>query len=97
MTYLLLAAESFLATHALGVFRISFGGFGPTELRILLAIGAIAAIEHPVVTPFGLGEVRLWDIGGLCGVAGMLTVFAITAVRNARALSAADPLPGGRP
>ena len=97
VTYLLLAAESFLATHALGVFRISFGGFGPTELRILLAIGAIAAIEHPVVTPLGLGEVRLWDIGGVCGVAGMLTVFAITAVRNARALSAADPMPGGRP
>src|SRR5262245_33159432 len=27
--YLLLAAESFLATHAIGVFRISFGAFGP--------------------------------------------------------------------
>ena len=96
VAYLLLAAESFLATQALGVFRISFGGFGPTELRILLSVGAIAAIRHPVVTPFGLGEVRLWDLGGCCGIAGMMTVFAITAVRNARALSAADPMPGGR-
>ena len=89
--YLLLAAESFLATHALGVFRISFAGFGPTELRILLSIGAIAAIGRPVVTPFGLGEVRLWDVGGLCGIVGMVTVFAINAVRNARALSAGGP------
>jgi phosphatidylglycerophosphate synthase len=97
VAYLLLAAESFLATHALGVFRISFAGFGPTELRILLSVGAIVAIGRPVVTPFGLGEVRLWDVGGLCGIAGMLTVFAINAVRNARALSAADPLPGGTP
>jgi phosphatidylglycerophosphate synthase len=96
VAYLLLAAESFLATHALGVFRISFGGFGPTELRILLSAGAIAAIGRPVVTPFGLGEVRLWDLGGVCGIVGMMTVFAITAVRNARALSAADPMPGGR-
>jgi archaetidylinositol phosphate synthase len=94
--YLLLAAESFLATHALGVFRISFAGFGPTELRILLSIGAIAAIGRPVVTPFGLGEVRLWDVGGLCGIVGMTAVFAINSVRNARALSAADPMPGGR-
>jgi archaetidylinositol phosphate synthase len=96
VAYLLLAAESFLATHALGVFRISFAGFGPTELRILLSMGAIAAIGHPVVTPFGLGKVRLWDLGGLCGIVGMMTVFAIAAVRNARALSAADPIPGGR-
>jgi archaetidylinositol phosphate synthase len=96
VAYLLLAAESFLATHALGVFRISFAGFGPTELRILLSIGAIAAIGRPVVTPFGLGEVRLWDVGGLCGIVGMTAVFAINSVRNARALSAADPMPGGR-
>ena len=94
VAYLLLAAESFLATHALGVFRISFGGFGPTELRVMLSIGAIAAMARPVVTPFGLGAVRLWDVGGLCGIAGMTAVFVITAVRNARALSAADPLPG---
>jgi archaetidylinositol phosphate synthase len=96
VTYLLLAAESFLATHALGVFRISFAGFGPTELRILLSIGAIVAIGRPVVTPFGLGEVRLWDVGGFCGIVGMGTVFAINAVRNARALSGADPIPGGK-
>jgi archaetidylinositol phosphate synthase len=92
--YLLLSAESFLATHALGVFRISFGGFGPTELRILLSVGSVAAVARPVVSPFGLGAVRLWDVGGLCGIAAMLTAFAITAVRHARALSAADPLPG---
>src|SRR5690349_6572257 len=27
--YLLVAAESYLATHAIGIFRISFGEFGP--------------------------------------------------------------------
>jgi hypothetical protein len=47
-----------------------------------------------MVTPFGLGEVLLWDVGGLCGIVGMTTVFTINAVRNARALSAADPMPG---
>ena len=51
--YLLLSAESFLATHALGVFRISFAGFGPSELRILLSIGALAVLVKPVVNPLG--------------------------------------------
>lgn len=92
--YLLLSAESFLATHALGVFRISFSGFGPTELRILLAAGALAAIGRPIVNPFGLGEVRLFDLGGLVAAAGMLVVFAISAVRNTRLLYQAEPLKG---
>jgi phosphatidylglycerophosphate synthase len=93
VAYLLLGAESFLATHALGVFRISFAGFGPTELRILLSAGAIAAFYQPVVTPFGLSPVHLFDLGGWIGVAGMLGAFAFNAVRNGRELYRAEPLP----
>ena len=91
--YLLLCGESFLATHALGVFRLAFGGFGPTELRILLGVGAVVAIERPVVSPFGLGEIALFDLGGLIGATGMFLVFIASAVRNTRALSRAEPRP----
>jgi archaetidylinositol phosphate synthase len=94
VAYLLLAAESFLATHALGVFRITFAGFGPTELRIILSIGALVASVKPIVHPFGLGAFRLFDVGGLVGVVGMLAAFAISAVRNGRELYRAEPLPG---
>jgi phosphatidylglycerophosphate synthase len=49
--YCLVSAESYLATHSLGVFRISFAGVGPTELRILLAVRALVvgsrALGHP--------------------------------------------------
>ena len=41
--YLLVSAETYLATHSRGVFRMSVLGFGPTELRILVAIGALRA------------------------------------------------------
>ena len=92
--FLLLAAESFLATHTLGTFRISFGAFGPTELRILLAVGALVALDRPLVTPFGLGPILLWDLGGLCGIAGMIVALVVSAVRNARQLAVADPPPG---
>jgi archaetidylinositol phosphate synthase len=92
VVYLLLAAESFLATHALGVFRISFSGFGPTELRILLAVGAVAAMVNPIVRPLGVGEFLLLDVGGFFGLVGMLGAFVISAARNTRALYLAEPL-----
>jgi phosphatidylglycerophosphate synthase len=95
VSYLLLSAESFLATHTLGVFRISFAGFGPTELRILLAIGALTAMVKPMVQPFGFGPFYLFDVGGLVAVAGMVAVFLATAVRNTVALYRIEPLPPG--
>jgi len=91
--YVLLCAESFLATHAVGVFRISFSGIGPTELRILLSIGAIVAVARPIVSPFGLAPVRLFDLGGAVAVTGMAVAFAISVWRNARNLYRAEPLP----
>jgi len=95
--YLLLSAESFLATHALGVFRISFAGMGPTELRILLSVGALAAMAQPQVRPFGLGPFQLFDVGGLVGAIGMSVVFVLSSARNARALYRAEPLPRQAP
>ena len=49
VAYLLVAGEVFLTTAVRGVFKISFAGFGPTELRILLAIGTVALHNDPHV------------------------------------------------
>src|SRR5262245_11301884 len=61
--YLLVASESFLATHAAGIFRMSFLGFGPTELRLLLIAGALKAADAATVDIAGLGSLRLFDVG----------------------------------
>jgi phosphatidylglycerophosphate synthase len=92
VAYLLLCAEAFLATHALGVFRIALSGVGPTELRILLSIGALVVLVRPIVHPLGLAPVRLFDAGGAVAVVGMIGAFVLSAVRNARALAAIEPL-----
>jgi archaetidylinositol phosphate synthase len=68
--FLMLSIQTYLATHALGEFRLSFWRFGPTELRILLAIGNLALLWKPMVHRFG-GVYRLFDIGGAIGLAGM--------------------------
>jgi phosphatidylglycerophosphate synthase len=90
--YFLVAAESFLATYARGLFRLSFAGFGPTELRIILAVGAVVVIDKPWVHVFGL-HARLFDVGGLVATAGMVVAFGVAAVRNTRALYIAEPIP----
>ena len=92
-TYLLVAAESYLATHAAGVFRMSFLGFGPTELRIVLAMGALKVVSSPWIALGGLLEVRLFDLGGIVAIAGLAVAFIVAAVRNTSALSAAEPRP----
>src|SRR3954453_3608597 len=91
--YLLVSAESYLATHAAGVFRMSFLGFGPTELRLVLAIGAVKCARSPFVDLFGGPTVRLFDVGGVITIVGLAIAFATAAVRNPRALHRAEPLP----
>jgi archaetidylinositol phosphate synthase len=91
--YLAVMAETFLATHVQGVFRMSFLGFGPTELRLVLAAGAIALMHRPVVQVAGLGPWNLFDIGGAIAIAGLVLAFAVSAARNTRALYRAEPLP----
>jgi hypothetical protein len=88
--YLLVSAEVYLATHARGIFRMSFAGFGPTELRIVLAIGAICLVWWPEVSPFGLGPWRLFDVGGVIATVGLFAAFIAAALRNTRALFLAD-------
>jgi phosphatidylglycerophosphate synthase len=84
--WLMVMGESFLATWARSLFRMSFFWFGPTELRILIAIGAVKLLGGGLVRPFGLGPWRLFDVGGVCASAGLVLVFVVNAIRNAVAL-----------
>jgi hypothetical protein len=93
VSYLLVSGEAYLATHSVGVFRMSFAGFGPTELRLLLAAGALKIAETPFVDVLGLGTMRLFDLGGAVAIVGMVAAFVASAVRNTRHLYRAEPLP----
>ena len=90
IAYLLVAGEVFLATAVHGVFRMSVAGIGPTELRIVLAAGAIVLLRDPHVS-IGSFTVRLFDIGGAVAAAGLLGAFTLAFVRNATALATAEP------
>ena len=78
-TFLLLSIQSYLATYTLGEFRLSFWCLGPTELRMLLAVGNVALLYHPVVLG---GRYRLFDVGGTIAIAGMTFILLFTTARN---------------
>ena len=81
VAFLMLSIQSYLATHALGEFRLSFWRFGPTELRILLAVGNLALLWKPMLSLPG-GKYRLFDVGGAIGLVGMSMMLAFFTVQN---------------
>jgi phosphatidylglycerophosphate synthase len=98
--YLLVSAETYLATHATSVFRMSFFGIGPTELRLLFVAGAVKGAGGATVAIGGLGSVKLFDAGAIIAIGGLAAAFIVSAVGNARVLYLAEPVqrradPGG--
>ncbi len=93
IAYFLVSLEVYLATHSLGRFQMSFFGFGPTELRILLALGNVALLMRPDAAVLGT-TFTLFDVGGIVGAVGLVGTFLYSAARNTRALYLAEPIPG---
>jgi archaetidylinositol phosphate synthase len=77
--FLLLSIQSYLATYTLGEFQMSFWSFGPTELRVLLAIGNLALFWSPTVLS---NHYKLFDVGGAIGIAGMAAMFLFSTAKN---------------
>lgn len=93
VAYLLVSAEVFLATAVGGVFRLSFVRIGPTELRILLSVGALALLRGSTVELPTLGHVLLLDVAGVVAIAGLLTALTVSATVMGRHLYLAEPRP----
>lgn len=91
IAYFLLSIEIFLATYCVGKFQMSFWGAGPTELRILLAIGTLTLLVKPIVTVFG-AQFPLFDIGGIVAAIVLALTAVVATAQHVRALYLAEPL-----
>jgi archaetidylinositol phosphate synthase len=89
--FLLLSAESYLATYTLGRFEMSQGIFGPTEIRILLVMGNLALLRSPFSTVLG-HRMLLFDLGGAIAAVCMVGTFLVLAVRHTAQLFREEPL-----
>jgi hypothetical protein len=89
--FLLLSAESFLATHSLARFELSQFLFGPTELRLLLILGNLFLLRNPYAHVLG-HRILLFDLGGLIGAICMLILAITLAFRHTAQLFREEPL-----
>jgi archaetidylinositol phosphate synthase len=90
ISFLLLSIETYLATYTIGTFRLSFARFGPTELRLLLALANAALWFSPNATVPAF-HLRLLDFGGLIGSGGMFLMAIVAAILHTRKLYLQEP------
>jgi phosphatidylglycerophosphate synthase len=76
-----LSIESYLATYTTGRFHLSHGLFGPTEIRILLAVGNILILKYPYVH-LADRQFLSFDFGGAVAIASMAAMVLFAAFRQ---------------
>ncbi len=91
IAFLMLSVEVYLAAYTLGTFRLSFAKFGPTEIRILLALGNAALWFYPEARIFGF-SFRFFDVCGIVAIAGMALMLIISTICNTVKLYRAETL-----
>lgn len=89
VAYFLLAIQTYLAAYAIGRFKISWGGLGGTELRIVLAALNLVVMTHPRVL-LADRPVLLFDAVGATAAAALVVVSVVAGVRGTLALAAAE-------
>ena len=77
--FLLLSIETYLASCTLGIFRLSFAKFGPTEIRVLLALGNFVLWFRPNMRVPGVSW-RLLDFAGVIAITVMGLMVVVAAV-----------------
>jgi archaetidylinositol phosphate synthase len=87
-----LSIESYLATYTTGRFHLSHGLFGPTEIRILLAVGNIVILSHPHMHLAGRHFLS-FDFGGVVAIAGMSAMVLWAAFQQTVLLYKTEALP----
>lgn len=92
VTFLMLSVEVYLATYTLGVFQLSFAKFGPTEIRILLALGNVALWFRLDARILG-SSYRIFDVGGILAILAMSLMLIISTIFNTAKLYRAEPRP----
>jgi archaetidylinositol phosphate synthase len=85
IAFLMLSIEAYLATYTLGKFQLSYWKFGPTEIRLLLAAGNLALLRWPTAKILGT-QFRVFDVGGVIGIAGMALMLIVSAIQHTATL-----------
>ena len=83
-----------LVTISRDVFKISFGGFGPTESRLAMiaANTLVFFLANPTI-PVAGSEFQLFSLIGLAGTAILLGTYVVVGLKERATLAVLDPPP----
>jgi archaetidylinositol phosphate synthase len=89
VAYLILSINTYLETHAFGIFTLGYGRLGPTEARLLL-------IGVNTLLALGVVQFGLLDVLGIGLAAAMIVALVARAARNLKRLAELEPAASGR-
>jgi phosphatidylglycerophosphate synthase len=92
IAYFLMNIEIYLATYTLGVFKLSYGVMGPTELRVLVCIGNLVLLTKKNVR-IGESYYLLCDVAGVVGIVVLVALAILSSIKNTKRLYNEERLP----
>jgi phosphatidylglycerophosphate synthase len=89
--YLLMNVLAHLVSYVDGVFQISYGRIGPTEIRIIAMAGTtLCAFWNPLLVRFAGKAYALADLLTFTVAAGLFVVFVVSSIKKAVELDKRD-------
>ena len=92
IAYFLMNIEIYLATYTLGIFKLSYGVMGPTELRIIVCIGNLVLLTKKSVR-IGDGYYLLCDVSGVVAIVVLVAIAIVSSIKNTKRLYSEERLP----
>jgi len=88
VSYLLMSVLVYIRTYVDGVFKISYGKFGPTEVRLIVIIAntVIYFVGNPVIT-LRFGAISIYDLIAGIVAALLAVIFVFSTIKQARELA----------
>lgn len=92
--YLLMSILTYVTSQVTGVFRISYGRVGPTEIRVILILASAVCFFVPNPTlRLGALSIRAFELVTLLVAVGLALACVVSAWRTSRALATLEPAP----
>lgn len=93
IAFLLLSIEVYLATYTIGSFHLSFFNLGPTEIRIVFAIGNIVLYVRGPWAILGSHTFLVFDVGAMVALPVLVVMFFYATIKHIAQLYREERLP----
>ena len=90
--YFMIAILTYIYTYIQGIFKISYGKIGPTELRVIIILlnTLVYCIDNPKMKVFFL-HLTLFDLMALIVGTVFIVAFLVFSIKQIRILAVEDP------